>query len=129
MQIRRVMLVDDEDDIRTIAELSLSAVGGLETVLAASGDEALEMALEQRPDVILLDVLMPGMDGPTLFRHLQANPSTATIPVIFMTARVQRREVERYLALGVAGVVPKPFDPMTLAATVREIVSNLAGKP
>lgn len=128
MQIRTVMLVDDEDDIRAIAELSLGAVGGLETILAASGDEALEKVLETRPDVILLDVMMPGMDGPTMFRHLRADPSTAKIPVIFMTAKVQRREIERYLALGAVAVVPKPFDPMTLADTVREIVSGLPDK-
>jgi two-component system, OmpR family, response regulator len=121
---RKVLMIDDEEDIRVIGKLSLQAVGGWTVVLASSGPEGLRAAETERPDLILLDVMMPEMDGPTTFRSLQENPSTASIPVIFMTARVQKQEVQSYLDLGAAGVVAKPFDPMTLPAEVREILSS-----
>ncbi len=116
------MLVDDEDDIRTIGNLSLSRVGGWQTVLAASGAEALEKARTEKPDLILLDVMMPGMDGPTTFGRLRAEASTAHTPIIFMTAKIQKQEVARYLELGALGVIGKPFDPMTLPQEIRELV-------
>jgi CheY-like chemotaxis protein len=122
MAIRKVLLVDDEDDIRTIGRLSLSRVGGWETVLAASGAEAVTRAAAEKPDLILLDVMMPGMDGPTTFGQLRAHPDTAATPVIFMTAKVQKQEVARYLELGAVGVIAKPFDPMTLPGEIRRLV-------
>lgn len=124
MTIRTVLLVDDEPDIRRIGELSLRGVGRLEVLLASSGAEAVELAARAQPDVILLDVMMPGMDGPSTLAALRARPETAQIPVVFVTAKVQRREVDHYRALGAAGVVAKPFDPMTLAADVRRIVEG-----
>ncbi|MBU8900767.1 hypothetical protein DRW03_35795 [Corallococcus sp. H22C18031201] len=120
--LRKVLLVDDEDDIRTIGQLSLSRVGGWQTVLASSGAEALEKAASESPDLILLDVMMPGMDGPTTFGKLRAQSSTATTPIIFMTAKIQKQEVARYLELGALGVIGKPFDPMTLPQEIRKLV-------
>ncbi|NMO22793.1 response regulator [Pyxidicoccus fallax] len=120
--LRKVMLVDDEDDIRTIGNLSLSRVGGWQTVLASSGAEALEKAAAEKPDLILLDVMMPGMDGPTTFGKLRAQEATARTPIIFMTAKIQKQEVARYLELGALGVIGKPFDPMTLPQEIRKLV-------
>lgn len=121
----KVLLVDDDDDIRAIGELSLSEVGGMHTVLASSGPMALEVAAREQPDVVLLDVMMPDMDGPTTFRRLREQPSTAAIPVVFVTAKVQRHEVARYLELGAIGVIGKPFDPMTLPDQLRAIVDRV----
>jgi CheY-like chemotaxis protein len=122
MTIRKVLLVDDEDDIRTVGNLSLSRVGGWETVLASSGAEAVKKAAAERPDLILLDVMMPGMDGPTTFTQLRAQEATARTPIIFMTAKIQKQEVARYLELGAAGVIGKPFDPMTLPTEIKKLL-------
>ncbi|QRN94897.1 response regulator [Archangium violaceum] len=122
MTIRKVMLVDDEDDIRTIGQLSLGRVGGWQTVLAASGAEAVTKAAAEQPDLILLDVMMPGMDGPTTLGKLRAQEATAKTPVIFMTAKIQKQEVARYLELGAVGVIGKPFDPMTLPAEIKRLL-------
>ncbi|MFY0524779.1 response regulator [Archangium gephyra] len=122
MTIRKVLLVDDEDDIRTIGQLSLGRVGGWQTVLAASGAEAVTKAAAEQPDLILLDVMMPGMDGPTTLGQLRAQASTAQTPVIFMTAKIQKQEVARYLELGAVGVIGKPFDPMTLPAEIKKLL-------
>ena len=122
MTIRKVLLVDDEDDIRTIGQLSLSRVGGWQTVLASSGTEAISKAAAEQPDLILLDVMMPGMDGPTTLGQLRAQASTAKTPVIFMTAKIQKQEVARYLELGAVGVIGKPFDPMTLPAEIKKLL-------
>ncbi|MCA9705335.1 MAG: response regulator [Myxococcales bacterium] len=122
--IHKVLLVDDDEDIRVIGEMALTEVGGLRTLLASSGEQALAVAAAERPDVILLDVMMPGMDGPSTFRRLREDPATASIPVVFVTAKVQRHEVERYRALGAIGVIGKPFDPMALPGEVREIVAR-----
>jgi CheY-like chemotaxis protein len=122
MTIRKVLLVDDEDDIRTIGQLSLSRVGGWQTVLASSGAEALSKAAAEGPDLILLDVMMPGMDGPTTLGKLRAQEATAKTPVIFMTAKIQKQEVARYLELGAVGVIGKPFDPMTLPAEIKRLL-------
>ncbi len=112
--------MDDEDDIRRIARLSLSRVGGMDVVEAASGPEGLQRALAERPDAILLDVMMPGMDGPATLLELRARPELAAIPVLFLTAKAMAAEVERLKALGATAVLTKPFDPMRLAADVRE---------
>ncbi|WP_257462575.1 response regulator [Archangium lipolyticum] len=124
MTIRKVMLVDDEDDIRTIGQLSLGRVGGWQTVLAASGAEAVTRAAAEQPDLILLDVMMPGMDGPTTLSRLRAQEATAKTPVIFMTAKIQKQEVARYLELGAVGVIGKPFDPMTLPAEIKRLLPS-----
>jgi CheY-like chemotaxis protein len=124
MTIRKVLLVDDEDDIRTVGNLSLSRVGGWQTVLASSGAEAVKKAAAERPDLILLDVMMPGMDGPTTFTQLRAQEATATTPIIFMTAKIQKQEVARYLELGAVGVIGKPFDPMTLPTEIKKLLPS-----
>ena len=124
MTIRKVLLVDDEDDIRKIGELSLSRVGKWQTVLAASGAEAVEKATAEQPDLILLDVMMPGMDGPTTLERLRAQEATARIPVIFMTAKIQKQEVARYLELGAVGVIGKPFDPLKLPAEIKKLLAS-----
>ncbi|MFV8754132.1 response regulator [Nannocystaceae bacterium ST9] len=123
-KISSILLVDDEPDIRTIAEMSLSHVGGWRTVLASSGRDALKLAAEHRPDVILLDVMMPEMDGVATFRALAAQPETRDIPVIFMTAKVQSHERERYVGFGAAGVIAKPFDPMRLPQEIEAILAR-----
>jgi CheY-like chemotaxis protein len=128
MAIAKVLLVDDEPNIRKIGELSLKKVGKWDVVLAASGSEGLELAARERPDLILLDVMMPGLDGPATLAELKSRPETADIPVIFMTAKVQKQEVERYLAAGAIGVIPKPFDPMSLPTQIREIISALGSR-
>jgi CheY-like chemotaxis protein len=122
VQIRKVMLVDDEPDILTVGELALQDVGGWEVCLAESGAEALELFEQERPDVVLLDVMMPRMDGPTTFQRLRDKNLDGRAVVIFMTAKVQTYEVQRYLELGAAGVIAKPFDPVSLPEEIREIV-------
>ncbi len=125
MTIRKVLLVDDEEDIRTIGQICLTRVGGWVTFLASNGEDALRMAEAERPDVVLLDVMMPGMDGPTVLARLRANPLTAGIPVVFLTAKVQRGDLGHYVALGARGAIPKPFDPMRLPHEVRRIVDRV----
>jgi CheY-like chemotaxis protein len=115
----RVLHVDDEPDIREVVEISLGLDPDFETRSSASGQEALLAAAEWKPDIILLDVMMPVMDGATTLRRLRENPRTAGISVVFMTARAQSRELDLFRSLGAVGVIPKPFDPMTLAASVR----------
>jgi CheY-like chemotaxis protein len=122
--IRTVLIVDDDEDIRLVSELSATRVGKWDAILAATGEEALERARSEQPDVILLDVMMPGMDGPATLAKLRAEPTTADIPVIFLTAKVQKHEVEGYLALGATGVILKPFDVMTLPDEIRRIVER-----
>jgi CheY-like chemotaxis protein len=118
----RILHVDDEPDIREVVELSLGLDPDFVVQSCGSGKEALAAAAEWQPDFILLDVMMPVMDGPATLVQLRENARTASIPVIFMTARAQAREVDRFRSLGAVGVIPKPFDPMTLAASVRSYV-------
>ncbi len=121
----RIMLVEDEEDIRAVASLALEAVGGFTLKTCDSGQNALEVIGDFRPQLILLDVMMPGMDGPSTLREIRQNPDFATTPAIFMTAKVQPEEVKSYLALGAVSVIPKPFDPMVLSDRIREIWSAL----
>ncbi len=114
----RILHVDDEPDIREIVDMSLALNPDFQVRACSSGEEALETAAEWSPRLILLDVMMPGMDGPTTLTGLRKNPQTSEIPVVFMTARAQPREVERFISLGAQGVISKPFDPMMLASQV-----------
>jgi CheY-like chemotaxis protein len=116
--MRRILIIDDEDDIREVAALSLEATAGWEILAAHSGLEGIRAAAQERPDAILMDVMMPGMDGPTTFRQMQQNPDIARIPVLLLTAKVQGVDQRRFADLGVAGVLFKPFDPMTLAQEI-----------
>jgi CheY-like chemotaxis protein len=118
----RILYVDDEADIREVAQMSLELDPDLEVRTCASGADAIDHAAAWRPELILLDVMMPGMDGPTVFARLREQPETATIPVVFITARTQASEVAAFRELGARGVLAKPFDPMTLAAQVRALL-------
>lgn len=120
----RIFYVDDEADIRTIVEFALEDEQDLQLALCASGQEALEQAGDFSPDLILLDVMMPGMDGPTTLQHLRENPQLAETPVVFVTAKVQPHEIEHLKSLGAADVIGKPFDPMALADKVRTILNR-----
>jgi CheY-like chemotaxis protein len=115
----RILHIDDEPDILEVVQLSLSLDPELTIRSCASGENALVEAAEWSPDLILCDVMMPVMDGPATLARLRENPRTAKIPVVFMTARAQIRELDHFTSLGASGVIAKPFDPMTLAATVR----------
>lgn len=122
-QEHRVLVVDDDDDIREVACLSLTLVGGMETVTASDGREALQVAGREPVDAILLDMMMPVMDGPTTIRQLKTDPATAPIPVILLTAKLQPMHQDELKGLDVAGTIAKPFDPMTLS----QQISNLLG--
>jgi CheY-like chemotaxis protein len=117
-----VLVVDDEDHIREVAAVSLELTAGWEIRQACSGTEGIEVANSWRPDAVLLDVMMPDMDGPAAFCQLKADERTANIPVVFLTAKVQTSDRHRYTCLGVKGVIAKPFDPLGLAGRVSEIL-------
>ncbi|MBU0586924.1 MAG: response regulator [Gammaproteobacteria bacterium] len=121
MKLERILYAEDEPDIQAVAKLALEMVGGFTVQICNNGADALEKVTGFAPDLILLDVMMPGMDGPSTLQRLRADPATSNIPVIFLTAKVQASEVARYQALGALDVIAKPFDPMSLAAQVRQI--------
>ena len=121
LPVHRILYVEDEPDIRAIAQMALEAVGGFTVIACASGSEALAVAPGAAVDLLLLDVMMPGMDGPSALQALRQLPATAGTPVIFMTAKVQPAEVAQYKALGALDVIAKPFDPMELPAQIRQI--------
>lgn len=118
----KVLIIDDDADIRSIARLSLSRVGGMDVVEAASGVEGVRKAQEEKPDVILLDMMMPTMDGSETLVALRSQRATVMTPVIFLTAKAVGTEVARMTALGAAGVLIKPFDPRTLSRDVRALI-------
>jgi len=120
MPIRRILIIDDEDDIREVAALSLESVAGWQVSTASSGAEGMRIATAELPDAILMDVMMPAMDGPTTFREMQKLPELASIPVILLTAKVQGVDQRRFAGLGVTAVLFKPFDPLTLAEQMSE---------
>jgi two-component system OmpR family response regulator len=122
--LTRILMVEDEADIQVVARLALEAVGGFMVDVCSSGQEAIDRAPAFGPDLILLDVMMPGMDGPTTLRALRETPATAAVPVVFMTAKVQPHEVAGFRALGALGIIAKPFDPMTLPTTILDIWSE-----
>lgn len=120
MRISKVLIVDDDDNIRMIAQIGLEDRGDWQIIEARSGEEALSTAARERPDVILLDMMMPGMDGISAYGKLKDQAETADIPVIFMTAKVQDAEQEQYRKLGAIGVIVKPFDPMKLSTQIEQ---------
>lgn len=119
----RVLYVDDEPDIREVAEMSLELDPEFEVRTCESGEEALEVVEQWPPDIILLDVMMPRMDGPETLSALRRSPAHAGVPVVFITARTQAMDIRRLLGLGALGVIPKPFDPLQLAAEVRDFLN------
>jgi two-component system, OmpR family, response regulator len=119
MTLTRILCIDDETDILEIAKMSLETVGGFTVKTCSRGMEGIEQADSFKPDMILLDVMMPGLDGPATLKILQAKPALKNVPIIFMTAKVQPSEIANYLSVGAAGVIAKPFDPMTLPQEVK----------
>lgn len=120
-QLQKILFVEDEEDIRTIANIALVSLGGFDVKFCASGAEAIQEAKKFHADLFLLDVMMPGMDGIQTLDELRKIPSVADTPVIFMTAKVQTKEIENYRNLGAIDVISKPFDPMNLAIKIKEI--------
>ena len=127
--MRRILIIDDEDDIREVAALSLEATAGWHVLTASSGPKGMEVASAEQPDAILMDVMMPEVDGPTTFRLMQQNPSIAHIPVLLLTAKVQGADQRRFANLGVNGILFKPFDPLTLAQQISDILGWKEGTP
>lgn len=119
--LQKILCVEDEPDIQEVVRMSLEMVGGYTVACASSGAEALTVGPAFSPDLVLLDVMMPGMDGPTTLRRLRELPALAATPVVFVTAKVQPREIAELRALGATDVLAKPFDPMTLAAQLAAI--------
>jgi CheY-like chemotaxis protein len=122
--IKQVLLVDDDLNIRTLAQMGLEGLTDWKVELAASGAEAIDKANEIKPDLIILDVMMPGMDGPTTLGELRKLDALTKIPVIFMTAKAQTHEVELYQKMGAKGIITKPFDPMTLPDDIQGILNK-----
>jgi CheY-like chemotaxis protein len=120
----KVLVIDDEEDVRYIVRMSLGRMGRMTVMEAVTGAEGIELAKSERPDFILLDMMMPGMDGAAVFRALAAAPETAGIPVIFLTAAVMAYEVERLKELGAKAVIRKPFDPLSLGNQIAAILGT-----
>ncbi|WP_435741301.1 response regulator [Nocardioides sp. SYSU DS0663] len=118
----RALVVDDDDAIRELTMVALETVAGWEVVTAEGGEPALALAVEHQPDVVVLDLMMPDMDGRTTFQRLQAQPATAHIPVVLLTAKVQVGDRQVWDDMAVAGVIPKPFNPLTLATDIAALV-------
>jgi CheY-like chemotaxis protein len=123
-KIEKLMLVDDDPNILLIAEMGLEDTPEWTVITAQSGQEAIDRAPVENPDAIVLDMMMPGMDGKTVFGKLKQNPKTAEIPVVFLTAKVQSHELDNYLKMGAAGVITKPFDPVTLSRELKAILMD-----
>jgi two-component system OmpR family response regulator len=119
--LQRILYVEDEPDIQAVARLALEMVGGFTVKICSSGEEALREAAGFAPDMILLDVMMPGMDGPKTLRALREQPALARVPVVFMTAKVQPAELAFFKSLGAREVIAKPFDAMALADQLRVV--------
>jgi len=119
---KTLLLIDDDDDIREVAQLSLELGAGWTVLAASSGAEGIETARANQPDAILLDVMMPNLDGPATLERLRADDATRAIPVVFLTAKARPAERDRLAGLDVSGVLAKPFDPMTLADQLRDVL-------
>jgi CheY-like chemotaxis protein len=124
MANEKILLIDDEEDIRTVAQMSLQAVGGFEVLLASGGEEGLKISAREKPDLILLDAMMPGLDGPGTLKRLKSDPECVDIPVVFLTAKAQQMELNELKEMGAEGVLTKPFDPMTLPDQIRPFFSS-----
>ena len=120
-ELERILHVEDEPDIQAITKLALESFGGFSVKTCGSGREAIDQAPEFRPDLILLDVMMQDMGGPTVFQELRRIPQIADTPILFMTAKAQAREIEKFKGLGAIDVITKPFDPMTISDQIQNI--------
>lgn len=119
---RKILLIDDEEAIIEVTRATLEIMAGWTVIAASSGSEGAALAAAERPDAILLDVMMPDMDGPRTLKDLQAGARTGDIPVVFLTAKVQAADIRRFRDLGAAGVIAKPFDPLRLAGEISSIL-------
>jgi two-component system OmpR family response regulator len=119
--LKKILYAEDEQDIRDIAQIALEDIGHFTVTYCKNGREVLEKAKYIQPDLILLDVMMPEMDGPTTLQELRKITYYETLPVIFMTAKIQTDEIEKYKSMGALEVISKPFDPMVLAGTITQI--------
>ena len=119
--LNKILHVEDEPDIQAVARLALESFGGFTVETCSNGQEALDRGPDFGPDLILMDVMMPGMDGPSAFQAMKNIPELKDIPVIFMTAKVMEQEIARLREMGAAGVIAKPFDPVTLTDQIKEI--------
>ncbi len=126
-ELKRILHVEDDPSIQAVARVALEAVGGFQVLSCSGGQEALDQVQGFAPDFILLDVMMPGMDGPQTLERLGQLVDIGQIPVAFMTAKVQPKEIEHYRSLGARDVIIKPFDPMQLATQIRTIWSQAHG--
>ncbi len=122
---KQLLVIDDESDIREVVKLSLQLTEGWTVITANGGAAGTALALSMEPDAILLDVMMPDMDGPCTLRALQGQRATELTPVIFLTAKVQAADCQKLMQLGVRGIIPKPFDPLTLGEVISERVRSL----
>lgn len=122
MSAKKILIVDDELDIREVTQISLEMVSGWQVLTAESGDEGITKAKQEKPDAILLDAMMPNMDGPETFQKLRDDPSTKQIPVIMFTAKIQPADRKRFADLGIKDVIAKPFDPMKLGNQIAAIL-------
>lgn len=129
LELHRILYVEDQPDIQVVVRLALQKLGGFTVLVCGSGAEALASAPDFKPDLLLLDVMMPEMDGPTTLKALRLQAATAKTPAVFLTARSTEADVAQYLAAGAIDVIAKPFNPMTLAATVRGIWERWAQQP
>lgn len=120
-KLDKILCVEDEADIQTVAKMALETVGGFSVEICGSGEEAVEKAPDFQPDLILLDVMMPGMDGLATYRAIRELPGSGETPIVFMTAKSQTHEVEQLLGLGALGVISKPFDPIQLSSQVANL--------
>jgi len=122
MSAKRILAIDDDDGVREIVQICLEVAAGWEVLTAASGREGLAIAAAERPDAILLDVMMPGMDGTATFKQLQANPATQDIPTILLTAKAKMSEKQQFLELGVTGTISKPFEAVDLVRQIQALL-------
>jgi CheY-like chemotaxis protein len=124
--LKAILYVDDEPDIREVVQMSLSLVEGLDVQVCESGERALALLPQLKPDLVLLDVMMPGMDGPSTLQKMRTIPALAKIPVVFMTAKAMPQEVARFRELGAVSVIAKPFDPIQLGNQVIAVWEGIA---
>ena len=122
MTTKLILIVDDEESIQTVVQFGIQMVADWEVLIASSGPQGIKIAKDRLPDVILLDVMMPDMDGITTFKALQCDPQTAQIPVIFLTAKAQTAERRQFNDLGVSGVITKPFNSLDLPEQISKVL-------
>jgi two-component system, OmpR family, response regulator len=125
--LNKIILVEDDPDIQEIVLMTLKELGGYAVKICSGGQEALDNIVEFHPDIVLLDVMMPEMDGPTTFKAIRVMPEVKNVPIVFMTARSQTHEVKEYMDLGAIDVIRKPFDPVMLCGQIEQIWENYNG--